>query len=252
MFELSVCLEMFWKNQPFEQRISNLAKLEYKAFEFWGWANKDVSSMRRVMDETGLRLACCCMEPGYCLVNRSRRKEIIDSFAKNVEIAHRLNTSQLVVVPGQIIPNESPEFTRRRVVDLLKELSKLAEDSDITILLEPLNTIIDHFGCWLSKMNQAADIIWEVNSPSIKILMDIYHQQITEGNILGNIKEYIDLIGHFHCAGVPGRHELTGCELDYASIFRYIRDVGYEGYVGLEFLPTIQEDAALSGVITLL
>lgn len=92
----------------------------------------------------------------------------------------------------------------------------------------------------------------EVNSKNLKILYDIYHQQITEGNIISTIERFIHYIGHFHCAGVPGRHELIGGELDYKVIFKKIEKTGYNGFIGLEFSPTKVDDEALKEVLNLL
>lgn len=85
------------------------------------------------------------------------------------------------------------------------------------------------------------DILKEVGSDRIKLLFDVYHMQIMEGNIISNIKENIDLIGHFHSAGVPGRHELYSGELNYKNIITAINDSGYKGHFGLEYWPSMDD-----------
>lgn len=84
----------------------------------------------------------------------------------------------------------------------------------LTLVLEPLNTLVNRHGCWLTRMSQAADIVDEVDSPAIRILMDVHHQQISEGNIISNLRLYSERSAHIHAARVPERHELLGCELD--------------------------------------
>ncbi len=131
------------------------------------------------------------------------------------------------------------------------EVKRLAEEGGVTLVLEPLNPIVDHKGYWLVKLSDAADIVQEVGSPNLKILDDLYHQQLSEGNLIANLTTYLPWIGHFHTAGAPGRHELVGGELDYRTIFAAIARGGYTGYVGLEFAPTLADDDALRQALTL-
>ena len=117
--------------------------------------------------------------------------------------------------------------------------------------MEPLNPFVDHPGYWLTTMAQAADILDEVASPNLKILYDIYHQQMTEGKIIDNLRRYAPQIGHIHVAGAPGRTNLVGGDLDYRSVFAAIDAAGYAGYVGLEFRPTGDPDQALREAMSL-
>jgi len=248
---LSVCIEMFWSGIEPEEKVKKAAALGYDAFEFWGFGNKNLDAIRAAMDETGLRLAACCMGPNGGLTNRARCADMVAGLPESIEVAKKLGTSRLILTTGNLIPDESFETTRRRVVRALKEMAKPAEDAGMTLVLEPLNTLANHFGYWLAKMPEAVDIVDEVDSPAVKILMDIYHQQIMEGNIIDNIRRFIDRIGHFHTAGVPGRHELVGGELDYRGIFRAVDETPYDGFVGLEFKPTIGDEAALEQALGL-
>jgi hydroxypyruvate isomerase len=134
---------------------------------------------------------------------------------------------------------------------LLTQWGVIRADHGVSLALEPLNPIVDHHGYWLTRMSEAADIFQEVASPNLEILDDLYHQQLTEGNLIANLTLYAPWIGRFHAAGVPGHHELVGGELDYRSILATIEKTGYEGYVGLEFSPTIGEEAALKQALTL-
>jgi len=132
------------------------------------------------------------------------------------------------------------------VVRHLRAIGQVAADRGLTLVVEPLNTLVNHHGYWLTRMAEAADIVQEVDSPAVKILMDIYHQQVQEGHIIDNLTAYCAHIGHVHVAGVPGRHELVGGELDYRSIFRALDATGYGGYVGLEYTPLLPEAESLA------
>jgi len=251
MINLSVCIEMFWRNLSVEEKISKVKELGFSAFEFWSWKNKNVESIKKIKEEMGLTLSAFCMEPNFCLTSDGNTEEIKEGLRESIKIASYLECKRLIVTTGNLIYGESFELTRRKVVKKLKEMAKIAEDGNIILVLEPLNPIVDHPGYWLNKSNDAADIVEEVNSPSLKILFDIYHQQVTEGNIISNINKYISLIGHFHTAGVPGRNELIGGELNYKNIFLAIEKLNYQGFVGLEFKSTKEDDVALKEVFTL-
>ena len=116
------------------------------------------------------------------------------------------------------------------------------EKAGITLVVEPLNIRVDHKGYYLYSSDEAAEVIKEVDSSNVKMLFDIYHQQITEGDLIRRIREYIPYIGHFHSAGNPGRNELYDSEIDYKKVFQAIKETGYDGHIGLEYFP--REDPA--------
>ena len=124
----------------------------------------------------------------------------------------------------------------------------MLEDAGVTLVIEPLNELVNHAGYYLIRSDEAFQIIDEVGSPRVKVVFDIYHQQISEGHVINNITKNIDKIAHFHAAGNPGRHELTIGELHYPSIFQVIQNTDYTGYVGLEYWPINDPLAGLKEV----
>lgn len=251
MVNLSVCIEMFWRGEPPEKRIRLAAELGFKHVEFWGWKNKDLTALGKAADQSGVRIGTFCLEADKQLVQPDVTSAIQTGLEQSIAAARKLSVDRLIITTGNERKAETFEITRRAVIRNLKAIVPILESHQIMICLEPLNPIVDHLGYWLTKMNEAADICYEVNSPWVKILMDIYHQQVTEGNIIANLRQYAPLIGHYHCAGVPGRHELVGGELDYRAIFKAITDTGYTGLVGLEFSPTIDTAEALKQALDL-
>ncbi len=232
---LSVCIELFWTDRDPVERIGLAAQAGYHAVEFWGYGNKDLPAITAAAREHDLAIAACCLQAGGALVDPQATDALVNGLRDSCAVAEQLGTRRLIVTAGQERAGESFATTRATVVRNLQALTALLDEHDIELVVEPLNTIVDHPGHWLSTMGDAADILQEVDHPRIKILMDIYHQQVTEGNIIHLIREHAPLIGHYHCAGVPGRNELVGGELDYRAIFAAIDETGYEGYVGLEF-----------------
>ncbi|MBC7234891.1 MAG: TIM barrel protein [Chloroflexi bacterium] len=251
MPKLSVCIEMFWRDLPYEERIARVARLGFPAFEFWGWRNKDLDKIKAAMEGAGISLVAMSFEPSASLIKRGPMEPLLQGMRDTAAAAARLGCRTVIVTVGNTYDDESYEISRRRVVRNLRAISGVAEEHGLTLVLEPLNTLVDHHGYWLTTMPQAVDIVTEVDSPACKILMDLYHQQITEGNLIANLSQYIDLIGHFHTAGVPGRHELVGGEQDYRAIFAAIDATGYAGYVGLEYRPTMDTEASLKQALSL-
>ena len=251
MPRLSVCIEMFWRDLPYEERIRRVARLGYSAFEFWGWSNKDIGAIKAAKDETGLALAALALEPGASLIKRNGENALLEGMKSTARVAVQLGCPTVIATTGNVLDDESYEISRRRVVRHLAAIAPIAEEHGLTLVVEPLNTLVDHHGYWLRHMSQAVDLVQEVNSPSVKILMDIYHQQIQEGNIINNLTTYIKEIGHFHTAGVPGRHELVGGELDYRGIFQAIDATDYAGYVGLEYKPELDTEESLRQALQL-
>jgi len=245
MAKLSVCLEMFWHDQPLEKRIERAGALGFEAVEFWGWSGKDLGKVKAAADKAGVKVAIFFLEAAMPAVHPHAKAALVEGAKASVEAAKALGTDRLMLTVGNERKGESFAVTRHSLVRNLKAVCPVLEDAGVTLCIEPLNPIVDHLGYWLTRMSDAADIVDEVGSGRAKILMDIYHQQITEGNIIDNLRQYAGRIGHFHAAGVPGRGELVGGELDYRSIFQAIDQAGYDGHVGLEFRANGDTEAAL-------
>ena len=190
--------------------------------------------------------------PSFTSGKEEHRAQFLTDCLDSVEVAQRVNAKWMTVVMGDLSPRLEIDYQTANAIESLRRAAEIFEPHGLIMVLEPLNPYTDHPGMFLSKIPHAHMICRAVDSPSCKILFDIYHQQITEGKLIDNLHRYLDQIGHIHTAGVPGRHELLGSENDYAAIFRAIDASGYDGYVGLEFRPTIGEEAALAQTLGLL
>jgi hydroxypyruvate isomerase len=251
MARFSVCVEMFWKDDPYEVRVEKAAALGFRAAEFWSWKGKAIDRIAAAAGKGGLQIAAFCMTSDRPLVAPGAAEALAAGLRETAAAARRLGTDRLILTTGNLRAKERFAVTKARVIRHLRGLAPLLEESGLTLLVEPLNTVVDHHGYWLETMADAVDICEAVGSPRVRILMDLYHQQIQEGNLIHALTEYAPWIGHYHCAGVPGRNELTGGELDYRGIFKAIDATGYDGWVGLEFRPTIGDEAALRQALEL-
>ena len=161
------------------------------------------------------------------------RSEFTEDIKSSIEVAKRVNAKWMTVVPGHIDLRLNDDYQSANVIETLKLASELLEPHDLVMVLEPLN-FRDHPGLFLSESPQAYQICKAVDSPSCKILFDIYHQQIQEGNLIPNIEMCWDEIAYFQIGDNPGRNEPTTGEINYRNVFKYIYDKGFNGILGME------------------
>jgi hydroxypyruvate isomerase len=163
----------------------------------------------------------------------SVRDMLAGKLAAALETSKRTNVKTTLMVPGRFDESLDWDYQTANVIDNLKWCADICERGGLVIVIEPLNPK-DHPGLFLTRMPQAYQIARAVGSPSCKIVEDIYHQQITEGNIIPNIDASWDEIGAFHCGDSPGRNEPGTGELNYRSIFRHLQSKGYTGVICME------------------
>ena len=162
------------------------------------------------------------------------RKDFLDQIKTVVPVAKRVNAKWVTVVPGTVDLKLVEDYQTANVIESLKQASAILEPHGIVMVLEPLNWYRNHAGLFLKESPQAFQICRAVNSPACKILFDIYHQQIQEGNLIPNIEKCWDEIAYFQIGDNPGRKEPTTGEINYKNIFKYIHSRDFTGVMGME------------------
>jgi hydroxypyruvate isomerase len=239
----AVNVEMTWTKLPFLDRIRKVKEAGFSHYEFWPWRTKDIEAILRLNGELGLTTTQFSASPvkgfGHGITNPkpARREEFEEEIRSAVPVAKKLGVKKICVVAGEETKGHSRDEQTQAVVTALKAGAAIVEPEGITIILEPLNILVDHPRQLIVHSAQAADVLKAVGSPNVKMLFDIYHQQISEGNLTGNIRQYHDLIGYFQLADHPGRHEPTTGEINYPFVLKTIHDVGYTGAIGMEMSP---------------
>ncbi len=234
-----------WFDCDYYQKYYEAKKNGFSAMEELGWVNYDLDRARAAIDESGVALTCINVQTRnkeYAELHNFRRGIVCEKthtvFLKSLEetlaAALMLNCKRIVVTTG----NESDDVSRyvqhTNVVTALRKAAEIVGGSGVKIVLEPLNILVDHKGYYMPSTAEAVEIIDEVGSPDVMVLYDIYHQQITEGNIISTIRANISKIGHFHIGDVPGRREPGTGELNYRNIFKAIAETGYSDYAAFE------------------
>lgn len=172
-------------------------------------------------------------KPNLANGDASLREKFFAEIKESIEVAKRVNATWMTVVPGHVDLRLRKEFQTAHVVETLKRASALLEPHGLVMVLEPLN-FRDHPGLFLTDSPQAYEVCKAVDSPSCKILFDIYHQQIQEGNLIPNIDACWNEIAYFQVGDNPGRNEPTTGEINYRNVFKHIHSKGFDGIVGME------------------
>lgn len=166
--------------------------------------------------------------------DKAAREAVVKDIRDSVEVAKRVRAKWMTVVPGRYDPKLAWDYQTANCIELLKRCAEILEPHGLVMVLEPLNHHTNHPGTFLYKSPQAYLICRAVGSPSCKILFDIYHQQITEGNLIPNIDRCWSEIGYFQVGDNPGRKEPGTGEIHYGNVFRFIHQRGFQGVVGME------------------
>jgi hydroxypyruvate isomerase len=173
-------------------------------------------------------------KPTLTLADKAMRETFLKEIRESVDIAKRVNAKWMTVVPGHVDRRPHFDYQTANVVESLKRASGILEPHGFIMVLEPLNTLRNHPGMFLTTSPQAYLVCKAVASPSCKILFDIYHQQITEGNLIPNIDAAWDEIAYLQVGDNPGRKEPGTGEINYRNVFKHVHGKGFTGVVGME------------------
>jgi hydroxypyruvate isomerase len=235
-------LEMWWGGLPFPERIAAAQAVGFSAFEFWPWRGKDLDAIAAAIKKTGM---VCVQFTGWGFspgMNDPKNHDKLEQeIADGCVTAKKLGAKMMCVVAGNDIKGVSMESMHEAVIAGLKRVAPIAEKNDITLVLEPMNIRVDHKGHCLYGSPNAIKIVRAVDSSHVKILWDLYHMHISEGDLCGHLREGIQEIGYVQLADHPGRLEPGTGEIHYNRVLRELQDLGYTGYVGVECSPSKPE-----------
>jgi len=247
---LSVCIPMFFRELPMPEAIAEVAKLGYDAAEFWRRGDIDLDATAAALKAHNVELMGMCTDC-FELTNPTMKEEFLQKLEESCIAAKKLGCKRLITQGGK--DTGAPRADQHQsMVETLKAALPILEKYEIILMLEPLNTLINHKDAYLWSSAEGFELVREVDSPWVKVLYDIYHQQIMEGNIINTVVENLPYIEHLHCAGSNGRHEIDNGELNYPAIFKAIDEAGYQGACALEYKPLMEPRESLKAAKALL
>ncbi len=250
MQKFSLCIEPVLTEYDFYDRIKIAAELGYDAIEFWDPCDKDLAKIANEAAKNNIAVSDCCVNEAWTIRMNFPTDEVIANIKKSVEMAKVLGTKTMIALSGDVGENDGRQT--EVIIDNLKRVSDILVKEDVTVVLEALNSYVNHPGYYLDSSKVGFDIVRAVDCDHVKLLYDVYHMQIMEGNVIDSINNNIDLIGHFHSAGVPGRNELQNGENDYPNILKAIDKTAYNKYFGLEYWTTYDPKTSLKDCLSYL
>lgn len=246
MTKLSLCIEPVLTDMDFYDRIKVTAELGFDAIEFWDPVGKDVSKIGKLASENNISVAICCAKDPWTNRMNLPAPVVIKNIKDSIPLAKEMGCNSLIVLSGEV--EGKADSQKNILIENLKRVADIAVKENVTINMEALNSLVDHKGYYLDSSYIGFEILKCVGCDNIKLLYDVYHMQIMEGNVIENIIKNIDFIGHFHSAGVPGRHEHFNGDNDYKNIIKAINEIKYNRFFGLEYWPTYDHMQSLIDV----
>lgn len=231
----SLCIEPLFKDVDFYDRFALAKAAGADAVEFWDPADYDADKIAAASAKAGIPVAACCLLNAWDIRMNLPYSAVKENVERSIKIGKTFGCSTFIGLSGDV---ECRADSQKSVlIENLKRVAEICEREGATIVLEALNSNYNHKGYYLDSACVGFEIMKAVDSPRIKLLYDVYHMQLMEGNLINSINANIDFIGHFHSAGVPGRHEPRNTEINYPRIIAEIEKTSYDGYFGMEYFP---------------
>lgn len=237
MFDLAVCSEMVFLDMPIEDRVRRIDELGFMV-EIWDWTAKDIDALKA----TGAAFSSMTGYIRGTLTDPEGADELLRTAAESIRVAHQLQCPRLNLhgtglgVGGLPVHpvHETTGAMWMKAQDTLSRIAALGEREGVMFCLENLNTAVDHPGVPLARAADTIALIEAVNRPHLRLMLDLYHAQIGEGNLISLVESCVDLIGEIQVADVPGRCEPGTGEINYPAVAAALHEAGYRGPVGLE------------------
>ena len=245
---LSPCIEWLFADggRPFSERVHVAAAAGFTRIEFWTVRGRDVTELERAIRKTHVTVTAFVSEPTGQLVDPSTHAEFLAGVERSSALASRLNAKNLIVVSGDARRGIDEKLQHDAIASALRLAAPIASQAGIGLLLEPLNSRVDHQGHYLDSTVEALALIREVNHPAVRLLYDMYHSIVMDedpGQVLSGAGA---LVGHVHIADVPGRHEPGTGGVDWTRQLVALGSAGYSGPLGLEYMPSRETESSLT------
>ena len=235
-FPLAVCAEMVFLDLPFEERVRRIDDLGF-AVEIWTWQDKDIGALA----DSGVTFSSMTGYVHGNIVEPEAAKILLETAEQTLDAAADLGCPRLVVHPAELVEGKAARPMFRvsgemwlTALRTLERLADLGERAGVTYCLENLNTVLDHPGVPLARAKDTLALVEAVDSPHVRMMLDLYHAQIGEGNLVALVERAGRAIGEVQVADVPGRCEPGTGEIYYPAVARALQRIGYTGTVGLE------------------
>jgi hydroxypyruvate isomerase len=257
----SLCIEMFYKDLPFEDKFAASRRDQFEYCEFWTWKNRDWGKVKKAIADSGVKIAAFSGDDEFSMINPDENSFYIDFLKKSIEKAKEIDCRYLVIHSDALEKDGSAKVIGKtlsyetklsNMYKVLEAIAPFAEKEEVTLVLEPLNTRVtepqSHKNYFLEYPEPAFELTRQVSSEKVKVLYDVYHMQLMAGNVIRTLETNIDQLGYIHLADAPGRHEPGTGELNCKNILKALLAMGYTGFVGFELLPSETDAKAFEAI----
>lgn len=246
---------MLWTLKgSFEERVQVAARAGLQSIELVAehanWAETEAPQKLKFVRSFNLGIDTIIATPDWgkrpvSMVDPAQRENFLTDVKKSIEWAQRLEVPQIILMSGNVIPGRPYEEQFSSLLEGSKRAAELASKADVTLIIEPLNSKIDHKGYFLNNCVEGLRLVKEVNSPSFRLLFDLYHEQVQVGDVTRSLIEAAPYVAVFHVADNPGRNDPGTGEMNYAHLYKTIQKAGFAGYICMEYLPVGQPAQSL-------
>jgi hydroxypyruvate isomerase len=246
---------MLWTLKgTFEQRVESAARAGLQSIELvaehTAWSDAEIAAKKKFVSSFGLGLDTLIATPDWTkrpvsMVDPAQRDNFLADLKKAIDSAKKLAISQIILMSGNEIPGRTRDAQYASLLEGSKQAADLAAKSNLTLLIEPLNTKVDHKGYYLNTCAEGLKLVKAVDSPHFKLLFDLYHEQTEVGDPLKLALEAIPQTAVFHVADSPGRHDPGTGKMNYSEIYKALAKAGYNGIICMEYLPVADQTASL-------
>jgi hydroxypyruvate isomerase len=238
---------MLWTLKgSFEDKLETAARAGVQSVELVGeyadWTDADVARIKKLLRSFRLGMDVLIATPNWnqrpvSMVDPAQRDNFLADCRNAIVFAQKLEVPQILLMSGNAIPGRTHEEQYASLLEGSKRAGDLMAAANLTAIVEPLNSLVNHKGFFLTTCVEGAKLVREVDNPHVKLLFDIYHEQVQEGNVIRTLTQAADIVAVFHVADNPGRNDPGTGEINYPNVYKAIQKTGYAGYVAMEYLP---------------
>jgi hydroxypyruvate isomerase len=251
---------MLWTLRgTFEEKMEIAAKAGLQSVELVGehsqWSDADIARVKKFARSLRMGMDTLSSVPNWngmkiSMVDPAEHARYIAEVEKNLAFAQKLEIPMALLMSGNTVEGRTFEQQFRAMVDCAKKCGELAEKAGVTLIVEPLNTRVNHKGYFLNNCVDGLRLIKEVDHPNVRLLFDLYHEQVERGDVIRSLQAAAPYVRVFHVADNPGRNEPGTGEMNYANIYKAIAKTGYDGYITMEYIPTKEPVQSLQTAVT--
>jgi hydroxypyruvate isomerase len=247
---------MIWTLKgPFEKRLEVASQSGVESVELvsehMSWTDAQIGDMKKLAASLHLKMDTILAQSDWkrrpvTMVKPEDREGFLADVRQAIVFAQKLEIPQIILMSGDDVPGRTHEEQYASMLESVKRAGDLAAKANLTLIIEPLNNKVDHKGVFLSTCGEGLKLVKESQNPRVKLLFDIYHEQVQVGNVTRTMRESAPYVAVFHIADNPGRNDPGTGEMNYENIYKAIASFGYKGYVTMEYLPIGDQAASLT------